>query len=365
MKSLRFLFIIFIILSINYIWAQSIARWYTSMGDFEVRLREDIMPITAGNFIDLTNSNFYDDLIFHRVIDNFMIQDGCPLGTGYGGPGYTIPDEYHEDMLFNSSGVLGMAKSSAPNSAGSQYFITDVPYPSLNWNYAAFGDVVEGMDVIQDISVVPTTGENGNPAYKPLVDVVIDSIRIMTASFYGVTPEEDSLFATAGDPLAFGLLTIDPEVTYSWFLDNELQTETNFIYSPSLTVNGSHEIKGIGSKNGYDFYRIWWVEITGGTNSPNDLQTNEVTLFQNSPNPFNPETTISFALNYSENVEIDIFNIKGQHVRTLVQAEYGAGRHNINWNGTDDQSKTVSSGIYFYRLKAGSYTETRRALLLK
>ena len=76
MKSIRFLFLIFIILSINYIWAQSIARWYTSMGDFEVTLREDLVPITAGNFIDLTNSNFYDDLIFHRVIADFMIQDG-------------------------------------------------------------------------------------------------------------------------------------------------------------------------------------------------------------------------------------------------------------------------------------------------
>ena len=76
MKSIRFLLIIFIVLISNCIWGQSVARWYTSMGDFEVMLREDIMPITAGNFMDLTNTNFYDDLIFHRVINNFMIQDG-------------------------------------------------------------------------------------------------------------------------------------------------------------------------------------------------------------------------------------------------------------------------------------------------
>ena len=76
MKAIRIFLILIFIASINLIWSQSIARWYTSMGDFEVRLREDIMPITAGNFIDLTNSTYYDNLIFHRVINNFMIQDG-------------------------------------------------------------------------------------------------------------------------------------------------------------------------------------------------------------------------------------------------------------------------------------------------
>jgi Cyclophilin type peptidyl-prolyl cis-trans isomerase/CLD len=76
MKALRIFIILFFILTVNLIWSQSIARWYTSMGDFEVRLREDVMPITVGNFMDLTNSNYYDGLIFHRVINNFMIQDG-------------------------------------------------------------------------------------------------------------------------------------------------------------------------------------------------------------------------------------------------------------------------------------------------
>ena len=76
MRSLRLLFLFFIVLSVNFIWSQSVARWYTSMGDFEVMLREDLVPITVGNFTDLTYSNFYDDLIFHRVIADFMIQDG-------------------------------------------------------------------------------------------------------------------------------------------------------------------------------------------------------------------------------------------------------------------------------------------------
>ena len=374
MKAIRFFIILIFITSINLIWSQSIARWYTSMGDFEVRLREDIMPITAGNFMDLTNSNFYDGLIFHRVINNFMIQDGCPLGTGYGGPGYTIPDEYHEDMLFNSPGVLGMAKTSAPNSAGSQYFITEIPYPSLNGNYAAFGNVVEGFEVIQAISDVPTTGPNGNPPNRPLVDVDIDSIRIMTPSFYGVIPEEDSLYAAAGDQLVFGLLTNDPGVTFSWFVNDELQTETSLIFNVSFTVNGSHEIKGVGSKNGYDYYRIWWVEISGGTEA-DDIITSAIKLFQNIPNPFNPSTTISFELNTetTEDTELVIYNLKGQRIRQFSifpeqsQTPYGAGngQSSIIWDGTDENGKKVTSGIYLYKLTSGAYSETRKALMLK
>ncbi len=253
-----------------------------------------------------------------------------------------------------------MANTGQPNSAGSQYFITVEPTAWLNGDYAAFGHVTMGSDVVEAISEVPTDAND-----KPLVDVEIDSIRIMTPQFYGITPEQDTLYAAAGEQLVFGLLTNDPEVTFTWYIDEELQNENSFLLNVSLSVNGWHEIKGVGSKNGYDYEQIWWLEITGGTYIPDDLVNNSTTLYQNSPNPFNPNTTISFALDATEFVKLDIFNMKGQHIRSLVQAEYGAGIHSINWNGTDDHLKTVSSGIYFYRLQAGSYTETRRALLLK
>ena len=283
------------------------------------------------------------------------------MGTGYGGPGYTIPDEYHEDLLFNEPGVLGMAKTSAPNSAGSQYFITEIPYPSLNWNYAAFGNIVEGFNVIQDISDVPTDAND-----KPLVDVEIDSIRIMTADFYAVTPEEDSLAAVAGDMLVFGLFTNDAEVTYSWYLNDELQNTSNYLFNLSLTANGSYEVRGVGSKNGYDYYRIWWVEITGGTGS-NDIITSSCKLNQNIPNPFNPTTNISFNLTAesSGKTELKIYNTKGQLIKTLVSEQLGIGEHNYIWNGSDDNGKKVSSGIYLYKLTSGDYSETRKALMLK
>ncbi|KAA3610025.1 MAG: T9SS C-terminal target domain-containing protein [Calditrichaeota bacterium] len=152
--------------------AQNIARWHTSMGDFEVELREKIVPITANNFMDLANAQFYDSLIFHRVIVNFVIQDGDPLGTGEGGPGYTIPDEFHPDLR-HVTGAVSMANA-GPNTGGSQYFVTLTPQHHLDDVHSIFGNVIKGMDIVQDIGHVDTD-END----RPKVPVVIDSIRIL------------------------------------------------------------------------------------------------------------------------------------------------------------------------------------------
>lgn len=154
--------------------AQSVAQWYTSMGDFRAIIREDLVPITGNNFIDLANDYFYDDLIFHRVIDGFVIQDGDPTGTGYGGPGWTIPLEIHPDLRHDSAGVLAMARSADPNSAGSQYYFTLAPQPQLDDNYAVFGKAIEGLDVILAIGAVPTDAND-----RPITPVVIDSLRIL------------------------------------------------------------------------------------------------------------------------------------------------------------------------------------------
>ncbi|MDO9577159.1 MAG: FlgD immunoglobulin-like domain containing protein [Candidatus Cloacimonadales bacterium] len=162
------------------------------------------------------------------------------------------------------------------------------------------------------------------------------------------------------------MLTYEPDVTFAWFVDDELQIEISFIFNVSLTVNGWHEITGVASKNGYDYVKIWWVEITGGTNSENIIITTNK-LFQNSPNPFNPSTTISFELytETSENTELVIYNLKGQLIKTLVSEPLSAGRHSYVWNGTDESGKKVSNGIYFYKLTSGDYSETRKALMLK
>ena len=125
------------------------------MGDFEVKLATDKAPKTTANFIKLAEKGFYDGLVFHRVIDDFMIQGGDPNGNGTGGPGYTIDDEFSSSLLHDGPGVISMANR-GPNTGGSQFFITLAPTPWLNGHHAIFGKVVEGMDVVRLIGVVPT-----------------------------------------------------------------------------------------------------------------------------------------------------------------------------------------------------------------
>lgn len=137
-------------------------------------------PNTVNNFISLANSGFYDGLTFHRVIEGFMIQGGCPEGNGTGGPGYSIKGEftnngYEYNNLAHTEGVLSMARSTNPDSAGSQFFIMSGESPHLNGEYAAFGTVTEGLDIIKNINSVETNSND-----KPLTDVIIEEIRVDT-----------------------------------------------------------------------------------------------------------------------------------------------------------------------------------------
>lgn len=150
-----------------------IAVFETNLGNFSVELFEDETPITTENFIDLAEKGFYDGVIFHRVIDGFMIQGGDPEGTGMGGPGYTIEDEFRDDLRFDGEGILAMANTGMPHTGGSQFFITLDKTPWLNGHHTIFGKVKEGMDVVRRISHSET-----DMADRPLEDVVIKTIEI-------------------------------------------------------------------------------------------------------------------------------------------------------------------------------------------
>ncbi len=146
-------------------------------GIMKGELYEDIAPETVANFEKLANSGFYDGLIFHRVIPGFMIQGGCPLGTGTGGPGWNIKGEFSANGFRNDlkheRGVLSMARAMDPNSAGSQFFIMTSTSPHLDGQYAAFGKVLEGMAEADKIVM-----SKRNFRDKPLVDQKIKSIRV-------------------------------------------------------------------------------------------------------------------------------------------------------------------------------------------
>ena len=153
-----------------------IARFETSKGTFDIELFEDKAPKTTGNFITLVEKGFYNGLIFHRVIDGFMIQGGCPRGDGTGGPGYTIPDEFHPDLRHSGEGILSMANA-GPNTGGSQFFITLAKTEWLDGHHAVFGKVIKGMDVVKAIGKVETDPFRD----RPYEDVKINKITILTA----------------------------------------------------------------------------------------------------------------------------------------------------------------------------------------
>jgi len=163
------------------------AEFVTSEGNFTVRLNDEEAPLTVANFVGLaegtkewldprTNTKvtqpYYDGIIFHRVIDGFMIQGGDPLGQGIGGPGYRFADEFHPALRHNKPGILSMANS-GPNTNGGQFFITLAPTPHLDNRHSVFGEVVSGMEVVRAIGSTRV-----GPRDRPVTDVVINTVTI-------------------------------------------------------------------------------------------------------------------------------------------------------------------------------------------
>ena len=149
----------------------------TNMGEIKAELYPDVAPVTVKNFVDLIKKGFYNGLTFHRVIEGFMIQGGCPKGNGTGGPGYCIKGEFRANGVKNDlkheRGVLSMARAMDPDSAGSQFFIMHETSPHLDGQYAAFGKVTDGMDVVDRIASVRTDFND-----RPLEKVVINETRV-------------------------------------------------------------------------------------------------------------------------------------------------------------------------------------------
>ncbi len=148
-------------------------------GVITAELYPDIAPNTVNNFISLIKQGFYNGLIFHRVIPGFMLQGGCPLGQGYGNPGYSIKGEFKangfDNDLKHSRGVLSMARSQSPNSAGSQFFIMHKDAPHLDGQYAAFGKVTDGLDVVDAIAATKTDYNDKPVAEQKLASVTVDT----------------------------------------------------------------------------------------------------------------------------------------------------------------------------------------------
>jgi cyclophilin family peptidyl-prolyl cis-trans isomerase len=144
----------------------------TNHGTIQAELFADAAPKTAENFMELAKRGFYDGVIFHRVIDGFMIQGGNPTGTGRGGPGHTIDDEFGPGLAHTHAGIFSMANA-GPNTGGSQFFITLAATPWLDGKHAIFGKVIEGLDVVQTIGKVQTGAGD-----RPVSDVVMEKVTV-------------------------------------------------------------------------------------------------------------------------------------------------------------------------------------------
>jgi len=156
---------------------ETYAAFDTSEGKFKVKLFADKAPNTVNNFVSLadgskTGKPFYNGTTFHRVIPDFMIQGGCPLGTGTGGPGYKFADEFHPTLKHTKGGLLSMANA-GPNTNGSQFFVTVAATPWLDNKHSIFGEVIEGYDVVEKISKVPRGAQD-----RPVKEVRINSVTI-------------------------------------------------------------------------------------------------------------------------------------------------------------------------------------------
>lgn len=152
--------------------ANPTVTFQTNHGTFTAEMFEDVAPKTAGNFLKLAREGYYDGIVFHRVIKGFMIQGGDPTGTGTGGPGYTIPDEFAPGLAHTQTGTFSMANS-GPNTGGSQFFITLAATPWLDGKHAIFGRVTAGLDIVEKIGVVDT--KHGD---RPKKDIVMEKVTV-------------------------------------------------------------------------------------------------------------------------------------------------------------------------------------------
>ncbi|MDZ4182114.1 MAG: peptidylprolyl isomerase [Candidatus Cloacimonadaceae bacterium] len=362
--KIRFFIIVLAItlLASNPLGALHFARWSTSLGTFNVELYDDLVPITANNFISLANSGFYNGLIFHRVINGFVIQDGCPYGTGYGGPGYTIQDEFHPDLNHNQAGILAMARTSAPNSAGSQYYFTLAPQPHLNGSYAVFGKVIQGLDVVLAIGAVPTNASN-----LPLTPVTIDTLRILDLSIGTITPlPTETILCSTGVPQMFIIEAFaqNSTVHFEWRVDGVAQNNADdFIFETAFNQSGEHQVQCYISSDDWQ-HTITWNVVVGSSVSDETAPPLMRTLHIY-PNPSLGALKASFHSDDAGACEIGVYDLRGRLVYREMAFSALKGVNSWQWNGLNRDGDAVPTGIYRIRVKTQSGSVTGKCLILR
>ncbi|HPV15643.1 MAG TPA: peptidylprolyl isomerase [Candidatus Cloacimonadota bacterium] len=315
------------------------ARWDTSMGSFTAEIYNDLMPITGENFINLTNNGFYNDLIFHRVVSGFVIQDGCPNGTGTGGPGYTIQDEYHPSLIHDRAGMLAMAKTSQPNSAGSQYYFTLAPQPHLDGHYAVFGKVVQNLDVVLAIGQVPVGANN-----RPITPVTINELRMLDLMIDLILPANDEVVqCSAAEDVIFAVVAYsgNHDINYTWKVDDEVVLQG--VNEPTLTHRfpaGTHILSCTVENVEWSHTVIWQINSSGNNVADDVLPA--VQAISLNPNPFREGTEIKLSSPLPQRLKI--YDLKGRLIR-----DFGMVKDELFWDGRDSQQRNCAAGTYLFK----------------
>jgi cyclophilin family peptidyl-prolyl cis-trans isomerase len=333
------------------------------MGSFTAELYDEIVPITANNFILLTNNGFYNNKIFHRVVAGFVIQDGCPYGTGFGGPGWTIQDEFSPLLNHNQSGTLAMARTSAPNSAGSQYYFTLAPTPGLNGNYAVFGKIIEGLENVLSIGLVPVDANN-----KPITPVNIYQLRMLDLRINSIYPDTTNVVCNPGEPLTFMVeaYASTAQLTYSWYVNDVLQNGQNdMVFDTVIPNHGVNLVRCNVSSSDSIAHNVEWNILSGVANSDNlnpAISTASLICY---PNPFRHSLELKYTLKEGDDVSFEVFNLRGQKVKSYSPTRKAAGEWAESWDGTDYNGTPCPSGVYIVRMQAGANTIIRKSMLVR
>jgi hypothetical protein len=256
-----------------------------------------------------------------------------------------------------------MARTSAPNSAGSQYYITLAPTPHLDGSYAIFGKVYDGLDVVLAIGQVPVDGSN-----HPINNVYIDSLRILDMAIYNVSPPTEEVVSfDASDPTLFVVEAFNNDLTvvFEWYIDDVLQPQFNDIMmDPVFSSNGMHTVKCITSTEEVTWTIQWQVNVSSVSAQDDVSPVPELAITSLYPNPFSQATGLSYQLVKDGLVSFAVFDTKGRILRRDILTGK-TGHNQWTWNGQNQSGNAVAPGIYIIGISANSRRQAVKAVLLR
>lgn len=243
-----------------------------------------------------------------------------------------------------------MARTSAPNSAGSQYYITVAPANHLNGSYAIFGDIIEGLDNVLAIGAVPT-GANDRPV-TPVNIYTLRMLDLQIGELFPLNNEVLELPTGASQIFVVEAYTTQADLSFEWFIDGVVHPESSFLLETNFATGGEHTVRcHVASSDSISYDATWTVQIGTQVQDAMSPALNAIDLHV-SPNPFLGSLAINCELKSDQQISLEIYNLKGQKVKNLVSAFHKAGDLSVNWDGKNSNGQVLPAGIYLLKLQS-------------